>query len=138
MAGDTALGCRSSECEVAAIFSPRLGSVRVREFVELIYVTSGYFTLSEQLSMTWPRYGRDPYVAKFGQTKEGDPWEGEILCGDDPYLRARLVDDLTVERDADGKEKTNWKERPRASSAWMHAEQPSQRSWKFPTHHCNA
>jgi hypothetical protein len=111
--------------EVVAIFSPRLGGVRVREFVELIYVTGGYFALSEQLSMMWPRHGRTPYPAKFGQTKEGDPWEGEILCGHDPYLRARLVDDLTVERDADGKETTNWKERPRASSAWMHAEQPS-------------
>ncbi len=110
--------------EVAAIFSPRLGGVRVREFVELIYLTSGYFTLSERLSIMWSRYGQTPYVATFGQTNEGDPWEGEILCGDDPYLRARLVDDLTVERDADGHEKPVWKERPRGSSAWVHAEQP--------------
>ena len=112
--------------EVAAIFSPRLGGVRVRELVELIYVTSGYFTLSEQLSMMWPRCGRTPYAAKLGQTKEGDPWEGEILCGDDPYLRARRVDDLIVERDGDGHERAVWKERPRGSSAWMHAEQPPQ------------
>ena len=112
------------KCEVAAIFSPRLGGGRVREFVELIYVTSGYFTLSEQLSMRWSRYGQIPYAARFGQTKEGAPFAGEVLCGDDPYLRARLVDDLKVERDADGNEKPVWKERPRASFPWTRAEQP--------------
>ncbi len=110
--------------EVAAIFSSRLGAGRVREFVELIYVTSGYFTLSEQLSMMWPRFGRTPYAAKFGQTKEGDPWAGEVTCGDDPYLKARLVDDLVIERDADGHEKAVWTERPRGSSKWMHSEHP--------------
>lgn len=60
--------------EVAAIFSPRLGSLRVREYVELIYLTSGYFTLGEQLSMMWSGHGQTPYAAEFGQTKDGDPW----------------------------------------------------------------
>jgi hypothetical protein len=36
--------------EVAAIFSGRLGGVRVREFVELLYFTNGALTLSEQLA----------------------------------------------------------------------------------------
>jgi hypothetical protein len=110
--------------EVVAIFSPRLGGGRVREFVELIYITSGYFTLSEQLSMMWPRYGRTPYAAKFGQTKEGDPWDGEVICGDDPYLRARLVNDLIIERDANGQERAVWKERPRGRSDRMHTSNP--------------
>lgn len=99
--------------EIAAIFSPRLGGIRAREFVELIYLTSGYFTLGEQLAIAWPRHGRIPYQARFGQTTDGEPWASEILCGDDPFLRARLVDDLIVERDADGKETAVWKERPR-------------------------
>jgi len=86
------------EDQVIAIFSSHLGGVRVREFVELIYVTSGYFKWSDQVSMQWPRHGRTPYGAKFGQTTDGYPWQGEILCGDDPFLRARLVDDLTVEK----------------------------------------
>jgi hypothetical protein len=124
--------------EVAAIFGPRLGGVRVREFVELIWVTSAYFTLHEQVSMMWPQHGRTPYAAKFGQTKEGDPWEGEILCGDDPYLRARRVDDLTVERDEKDVERPVWKERPRGSSAWMHEsndphnrERPTDHVWRM-------
>lgn len=99
--------------EVVAIFSPRLGGVRVREFVELIYLTSGYFTLSEELAIAWPRHGQIPYPARFGQTDDGEPWAGEILCGDDPFLRARLVDELTVELNVDGKETAVWKERPR-------------------------
>lgn len=71
------------------------------------------FTLDEQAEMQWPRHGRIKYAARFGQTADGQPWECEVLCGNDPYLRARLVDDLTVERDADGKENAVWKERPR-------------------------
>jgi hypothetical protein len=110
--------------EIAAIFSARLGGVRVREFVELLSVTS-YYTLHEQLDMQWPQHGRVAYPAQFGKTKEGDAWEDEILCGCDPYLRARRVDDLIVERDADGEEKAVWNERPRGSSAWMHPEKSS-------------
>jgi hypothetical protein len=108
--------------EIVAILSGRLGGARVRELVEFLHVTT-FYTLQEQLDMEWPRYGRVPYPAKFGQTKEGDPWSGEIICGNDPLLVARLVDDLTVERDDHGVEKPVWKDRPRASSAWMHEKQ---------------
>ncbi len=94
--------------EVAAIFSSRLGGVRVREMVELLSLTS--YSLEELAEMHWPQ--RVPYPARFGQAKSGEPWEGEIFCGNDPFLRARLVDDLKVERDADGCERAVWKERP--------------------------
>jgi len=99
--------------EVAAILSSRLGGVRVREFVELLDLVN--YTLGEQLAMRWSRHGQTMCPDKFGQTREGDPWECEVLCGNDPYLWARIVDDLAVERDPEGKEKTTWKERPRAS-----------------------
>ena len=57
--------------EVVAIFSPRLGGGRVREFVDLLDVTT--LRLSEQATIMWPRYGGSRRVARFGQTKEGDP-----------------------------------------------------------------
>jgi hypothetical protein len=106
-------------CEVAAIFSGRLGGVRVRELVEVLYVSGGAFTLSEQLSMKWAHQGQCPYHATFGQTVDGQPWEAEILCGigNDPYLEARIVDDLTVERGADGKETVVYRKRPRPQIA---------------------
>lgn len=36
---------------------------------------------------------------------------GAIHCGDNPFLVARLVDDLGVERNEHGKETATWKER---------------------------
>ena len=98
--------------EVAAILSARLGGLRVRPYVEFLHLTRD-FTLSEQASMRWSHHGQTPYSARFGQNKNGNPWEGEIICGNDPYLKARIVDDLMVERDLDGRETVTWKERPR-------------------------
>jgi hypothetical protein len=103
--------------EVAAIFNPRISGRRVREFLDLIELTSGSLTLDEQLSISWPGRRRMPYRATLGLTTKGDPWDGEVLCGNDPYLRARLVDDLIIERNADGKEIAVWKERPRSQGA---------------------
>jgi hypothetical protein len=40
-------------CEVAAIFSGRLGGVRVRELVEVLYVTGGAFTLLSSSGSGW-------------------------------------------------------------------------------------
>jgi hypothetical protein len=93
--------------EVAAILSGGLGGATVRGFVELLGFTS-YYTLQEQAAMQWSGPGRAPYPAQFNNL-----WQSEISCGDDPYLRARLVDDLMVERNADGGENVVWKERPR-------------------------
>ncbi len=103
--------------EIVAILNPRIGGGRVREFVELLHLTSD-FTLDEQASMQWPRHGCIPYCAHFGQTTKGEPWAGEVLCGNDPYLRARLVDDLIVERNTDGKETAVWKDRPRSQAGF--------------------
>ncbi|MEP6715932.1 MAG: hypothetical protein ABJC09_10165 [Terriglobia bacterium] len=100
--------------EVAAILSPRLGGVSVRPYVEFLHLTHDY-TLSEQASLRCSHSGQTPYSAHFGQNKAGQPWEGEVLCGigHDPFLRARKVDDLMVERNADGTETVTWKERVR-------------------------
>src|ERR1700733_10389755 len=83
------------KCEVAAVFSGRLGAVRVREFVELLYFTSGALTSSEQLAASWAHQGQSIFPATFGQRPDGKPWQGDIACGlgNDPYLEARLVDD---------------------------------------------
>jgi hypothetical protein len=114
--------CRADypKWEIAAIFSGRMGGIRVREFVELLGVTS-YCTLQEQAALQWSGYGQAPYPAQFGQTTKGDQWECEIFCGDDPYLHARIVDGLVVERDSDGKEIATWKERPRSEAGQTRA-----------------
>ena len=82
----------------------------MRELVEFLYLNT--YSLSERLKYAH-HPSKNPYRAEFGQTKAGHPWFCEILCGDNPFLKARLVDDLTVERGANGKERATWKERPR-------------------------
>lgn len=102
------------EEKVAAIFDSRLSGKRVREFVELLYLTENS-SLSDRVK--WARNKKlNPYPARFG-TLDGGPWEGQIRCGHNPLLFARLVDDLTVKIDAEGKEIATWKERPKPKHA---------------------
>lgn len=81
------------EDNIAAILDSRLSGKRVLEIVELLFVNSQY-SPSERL-----RYANgkkfNPYPARFG-TLEGVPWEGEVFCGHNPYLHARLVDDCRI------------------------------------------
>ena len=95
--------------KVAAVFDSRVSAERVREYVELLYAQETY-TLSEKIDCFVGNRRRHPYPAEFVKL-EGVPWEGEIHCGHNPYLRARLVDELTVRRDDDGKENASWKDR---------------------------
>lgn len=96
--------------KVAAILNPRFSAERVRELVELLYLTQNS-TLSER--MNWARDKHlNPYPAQF-HTLDGVPWQGQIHCGHNPFLFARLVDDLAVERDAEGNERATWRERPK-------------------------
>jgi hypothetical protein len=98
---------------VAAIFNARFGVERIREYVEFLYANETY-TLRER--MAWARDKKNnPYPAQFA-TLNDVPWEGEIICGHNPYLRARLVDDLSIEVLAEDKEKATWKERPKPNT----------------------
>lgn len=101
--------------KVVAIFNPRLGAERVRELVELLYIQSGA-SLDEKLSWAVDR-NRNPYPAKFGSL-QGAPWQGEIECGHNPWLFARLVDDLWVETGEDGIQEAHWSERPKPDISW--------------------
>ena len=89
--------------------------MRMKDFVELLGLTS-YYTLKEQAAFQWSGHGQTPYPAQFGQTTKRAPWECEIFCGSDPYLHARIVNELIVERNTDGKEIATWKERPRSEA----------------------
>lgn len=95
---------------VAAVLRPRVPGRRVAEIVELLYANASYEP-SERISLL-RRGARNAYPARFG-TLRGIPWEGEIFCGHNPWLEARLVDNLRVERDSAGAERFAWDERPR-------------------------
>jgi hypothetical protein len=42
---------------------------------------------------------------------EGVKWTGEIICGHNPWLRARLVDNLVIDTGAEGRETASWTDR---------------------------
>jgi hypothetical protein len=88
--------------KVAAVLNSRLSESRVKELVEFLYLNDSY-AVSEKMAVAQRR--RDnPYPARV------EP--GGIHCGHHPFLRARLVDDLTVECDDHGMDTAvAWKER---------------------------
>lgn len=93
--------------KVVDVLDPRLPPERVRWFVELLYHRDAL--LSEKIS--WRLRRRlQPYPATFA-TLEGTQWRYDITCGHNPWLRARLVDNLVIDADADGKETATWTER---------------------------
>lgn len=93
--------------KVAEILDPRLSSDRVRETVELLYHRTA--TLSEKAAWRLLR-AKQQYPAEFMRL-EGVPWKGEIRCGHNPWLLARIVDGLQIETDAEGVERAIWKDR---------------------------
>ncbi len=95
---------------VAAVLNPRLSGQRVRELVELLYANELYDP-SERIAFIKDR-GRNPYPAQFGSLG-GVPWTGEIVCGHNPWLEARIVDNLRAVKDGEGAEQFDWNERPK-------------------------
>ena len=104
--------------KVAEVLNSRLSSEQVCRFVEFIY-TSAYNSLSERLSYA-TRKAQNPCAASFG-TLGSVKWEGQITCGHNPHLFARLVDNFTVRQNGDGKEEAEWNERPRPNVDAMHS-----------------
>lgn len=93
--------------KVAEILDPRTQPERVRQIVELLYHRNALLT--EKIS--WRLRRREQvYPAEF-LILEGVKWTGEITCGHNPWLRARLVDNLIVEAGAEGREAASWNDR---------------------------
>jgi hypothetical protein len=91
---------------VAAVFKPQFSGERVRELVEFLHATLEY-SLRERMEIALGLRS-NPYAAEFGAIS-GHRWTGEVICGHNPFLRARLVDDLLIDQD----NQATWVERPR-------------------------
>jgi hypothetical protein len=98
---------------IAAILSWRYSPERVRQLVEQIYINQTS-TVDEQMIYAKNKK-RNPYPAYY-DTYEGANVTWQIYCGPNPYLHARLVEELCLERDENKREKLNWKESPRPKS----------------------
>lgn len=96
-----------SKQRIAAILNPHWSARRVRELVEIIYVNSCY-SISERIGYAKNR-SFNPYPAQFSGFS-GIKWEGQITCGHNPWLFARMVDNLTTAPNDEAK--VTWSERP--------------------------
>jgi hypothetical protein len=99
---------------IVSIMNSRISGWRMREIVEQIYVNERY-SLSERAAYAKNKKN-NPYPAYFG-TFRGAECLWEVYCGHNPYLHARIVNDLKVEEDRSGKQTISYKE-PRE---WMKA-----------------
>lgn len=90
---------------VALVLNGRMGAEKVRKIVQALYASYSY---SEAEMIPYRVETKNPYPAKFGDVG-GVTYDGEITCGHNPFLAARLVDNL--KSDASGN--ITWHERPR-------------------------
>jgi hypothetical protein len=108
------------EQPVAAMLRPQTSADQVRRVVELLYAARQY--QPDEMLDAIRRTGHNPYPARLGTVNfdpdgsartYGVPWEGEISCGHNPFLLARLA---TVRPVGDGSGRIAWEDDPRPSS----------------------
>jgi len=95
--------------KIIAVLNSRLSISRVAELVEFLYLTE-YYSVSEKMAVAH-RKSENPYPAQHAPRAETGPL---IVCGHNPRLIARWVDELRVERDDNGRDiAVEWKTRDR-------------------------
>ena len=93
---------------VVMVLNGRMGIERVRWHVELMYIEKTSSDAEKYDSARPKKSRRIAFPVEVTRTVNG---EAHIHCGHNPWLFARLVDDLRVETDDDGVEVLKWKER---------------------------
>jgi hypothetical protein len=114
------------ENPIAAIFRPQMGGETVRQHVELIYSTNQY--CATEMLRFMVASAENPYKAVFGSLPRRDDgsgqmrvtWSGQITCGHNPFLYARLVDNLREGQGTypDGSPRLEWDEIPHPVIGW--------------------
>ena len=93
---------------VVAIVNYRHAGSHIKDLIENIYIEK---TSSVAEKLSYAKNKKDnPYPARYGNIG-GVEWRGRLFCGHNPFLYARLVDNLRLEN-VKGKEKLLWEERP--------------------------
>ena len=81
--------------EVIGILSARKGGRTIKEYVEWLYALLNY---SPAMHFCLANKGNslNPFQANFATTSTGVPVETIIFCGDNPFLVARLANDIEM------------------------------------------
>ena len=105
---------------LAAILRPQTSPDAMKRIVELLYAAREYAPSGKLDAMK-----RNPYPAKFNTIeveqplqsgevfKQTVPFAGQIVCGHNPFLSARLVDNLRLRDSTNPDAGLIWDERPR-------------------------
>lgn len=103
---------------VVGVFNPRLGPESVKRLVEILYAAREYDATDKLGALT-----HNPYPAQFTTIRitvdgvpQNIPWAGEVICGHNPYLRARLVNGLRRSEPGSDVVGLVWDERPRPTA----------------------
>ncbi|MBI3799371.1 MAG: hypothetical protein HY268_20695 [Deltaproteobacteria bacterium] len=108
-------GAKRGRKKYAAILNPNWSPDVVCTILESLYAYEEqvslidcleYAKVSSGVSSPARKKSPYPYLAK------KNPYKGDYICGDSLYLRARLVDELQVIEEKNGREKLVWKDRP--------------------------
>jgi hypothetical protein len=89
---------------IVAILDPRKSQEKVLDFVEQTYVAASC-SLTEKMRLSTSRKD-NPYPAQTNLDK--DHRLVSITCGHNPWLEARFVRNLRIQRGPDGKELLTW------------------------------
>jgi hypothetical protein len=100
-------GSCGTQKKIVEILSPRTAPQRVREIVELLYHRES--SLTETVAWRLLKQAQ-AHPAEF-LIIEGMRCTGQIICGHNPWLFARLVDNLIINTNADGNETASWTDR---------------------------
>lgn len=105
---------------IAAILRPRTGPDTVKRIVELLYMARQYDPTDKLDALT-----HNPYPVRFGTARLEETladgtvrtasgrWAGEMFCGHNPFLHARLVENLRPRDPTNPEGGLVWDERPR-------------------------
>lgn len=96
--------------KIAAVLNWRLSPERVARIIEIIYANE-FYTLEERLAIAKNKKS-NPYQTRYGAI-QGIPLGDRLFCGHNPFLEARLVDNLHVVKDNEGNQELSWDERER-------------------------
>jgi hypothetical protein len=101
---------------VAGVLAPQLGPQTVKRIVEVLYAAREYEAIDKLDTLTHNLYPADYGTVRLevsGVGFQNVTYQGEIFCGHNPFLHARLVDNLRPRDNANPELGLVWDERPK-------------------------
>lgn len=93
--------------KVIAIISSRVGSDKIASFIEQYYMVNNYTLENKFFFSSKSKF--NPFSVIYAKTDEGLSYTGDMKCGNNPYIHARIVKNLKYIF-KDSQEQLNWED----------------------------